>query len=477
MLVETRIEFLIADCRYNMHFHPRLAINQFSAKASILPACLIFFVAMIFAGSADRLVAGQPEAAAVLLGPISEPPARQREADSENRKYTQNFWLFERNYNYGPRMSPRQNFDEGPPPDERFASETKRKVIEQLRAATPPPPTTGPLLLIVSITKQTVTLYDAGVVVVEAPISSGTSENPTPTGIFSVIEKNWWHRSNIYSAAPMPYMQRINWEGVALHAGELPGYPASHGCIRLPYDFALRLWQTTKIGARVIVSSDGVVPIEISHPRLFVPEPEEERMSVAKQEANVAPPDDPVKNSNTLASSSSNISSNSPAYLSYPPRSFLAPAASQGAPATPAVATDRVFRPGPISILISQRDQRMYVRKGLEPIYDFPVVIRNSGRPLGTHVFSAVAQNDGAKTLRWMVVSMPSTLPGVPTGFVAKSQILAAAKEALDRLELPAEAVDRVSALMSVGASLIITDRGLGRQAFALDSDYMIATR
>ena len=103
--------------------------------------------------------------------------------------------------------------------------------------------------------------------------------------------------------------------------------------------------------------------------------------------------------------------------------------------------------------------------------------IRNSGRPLGTHVFSAVAQNDGAKTLRWMVVSMPSTLPAVSTRAPAKSQLLAAAKEVLDRLELPAEAVDRVSALMSVGASLVITDRGLGRHAFALDSDYIIATR
>src|SRR5438552_2506648 len=119
----------------------------------------------------------------------------------------------------------------------------------------------------------------------------------------------------------------------------------------------------------------------------------------------------------------------------------------------------------------------MYVRKGLEPIYDFPIVITKSGRPVGTHVFSAVAQGDDGKTLRWMVVSMPSTLSGMSTRSPAKAQLLAAAKEALDRLELPKEAVDRVSELMSVGASLIITDRGLGRQAVALDSDYMIATR
>ncbi len=238
-----------------MRSHPLLAINQLSAALGIRSACLIFFVAMIFVGSTTRASA-------------------------------QYFSPFERNYYYGPRVTPRQNFDTSPPPDERFASETKRKVIEQLRVASAPPPTNGRLLLIVSITKQTVTLYDAGVAVVESSISSGTSENPTPTGIFSVIEKNWWHRSNIYSAAPMPYMQRINWEGVALHAGDLPGYPASHGCIRLTYDFALRLWLTTKIGARVIVTHDDVTPINILHPRLFVPQSDEERTPPTQQEVN-----------------------------------------------------------------------------------------------------------------------------------------------------------------------------------------------
>jgi hypothetical protein len=239
----------------------------------------------------------------------------------------------------------------------------------------------------------------------------------------------------------------------------------------------LRLWQTTKIGVRVIVTRDDVAPIEISHPRLFVPESEEEQMAVAKQEANVAPLEESANVSNTLTSSSSNIPSTLPVSPSYPPRSFMAPAATQGAPAAPAVATDRVFRPGPISILVSQRDQRIYVRKGLEPIYDFPVVIKNTGRSLGTHVFSAVAQSEDAKSLRWMVVSMPSTLPIISSRAPAKAQLLAFAKEALDRLEIPKEAQDRISALMSVGASLIVTARGLGRQAYALDSDYMIATQ
>jgi hypothetical protein len=91
--------------------------------------------------------------------------------------------------------------------------------------------------------------------------------------VFSVIEKERWHRSNLYSGAPMPYMQRITWSGIALHAGELPGYPASHGCIRLTNDFAIRLWHLTKRGARVIIARHDVVPVEITNPHLFVSKP------------------------------------------------------------------------------------------------------------------------------------------------------------------------------------------------------------
>ncbi len=87
-------------------------------------------------------------------------------------------------------------------------------------------------------------------------------------GVFSIIQKNKWHRSNIYSGAPMPYMQRITWSGIALHAGALPGYPASHGCIRMPMAFATKIWGWTRMGARVIIAPGEVSPAEISHPLL-----------------------------------------------------------------------------------------------------------------------------------------------------------------------------------------------------------------
>ena len=105
-----------------------------------------------------------------------------------------------------------------------------------------------------------------------APISSGQSERETPAGIFSIIQKDAEHHSNLYDDAYMPHMQRLTWSGIALHGGLLPGHPASHGCVRLPYDFAAQLFDLTKLGMRVIVAPSDVAPISIFHPALFQPD-------------------------------------------------------------------------------------------------------------------------------------------------------------------------------------------------------------
>ena len=135
------------------------------------------------------------------------------------------------------------------------------------------PKPTGPLVLVVSIGKQTVTVYDDNKVIAKSPISSGMSGHPTPTGIFSILEKNRYHYSNLYGGAPMPFMQRVTNSGVAMHAGDLPGYPASHGCIRLPYSFAQSLFRITDVGARVIISDEDLTPAEFNSPRLIAPLP------------------------------------------------------------------------------------------------------------------------------------------------------------------------------------------------------------
>src|SRR5215472_14919245 len=163
---------------------------------------------------------------------------------------------------------------------------------ELAKKAEPQDTPKGPLQIIISIADQQISLYDNGALIARSSVSTGVQAHPTPLGVFSVISKERWHRSNIYSAAPMPYMQRITWSGIALHAGVVPGHPASHGCIRLKNDFAIRLWHLTKRGTRVIIAHDDVRPVEISNPQLFASKP---RVTAATPESGTT----------TLASSDS----------------------------------------------------------------------------------------------------------------------------------------------------------------------------
>jgi lipoprotein-anchoring transpeptidase ErfK/SrfK len=150
---------------------------------------------------------------------------------------------------------------------------------EKINSTLPKP--TGPLVLVVSIGKQTVSVYDGTNKIATSPISSGMPGHDSPTGIFSILEKNRYHYSNLYGGAPMPYMERITNSGVAMHEGVVPGYPASHGCIRLPGAFARNLFGITEIGARVIITQDDLVPVEFSSPHLIAPLPPDEQASNA----------------------------------------------------------------------------------------------------------------------------------------------------------------------------------------------------
>ena len=125
-----------------------------------------------------------------------------------------------------------------------------------------------PIMAIVSLRSQGITVYDTAGWITRAPVSSGQSGRETPAGVFSVLQKDADHHSNLYDDAWMPHMHRLTWSGIALHGGPLPGYAASHGCVRLPYDFASRLFDVTKVGMRVIISPGDVAPAEIAHPAL-----------------------------------------------------------------------------------------------------------------------------------------------------------------------------------------------------------------
>jgi hypothetical protein len=160
-----------------------------------------------------------------------------------------------------PELRPRQHVVRQPRMPKAQAAEAEKLA----RSAAKP---TGPLVIAISIEHQTMKVYDSNGFFAETPISSGVKGHSTPMGIFSVIQKNKWHRSNLYSDAPMPFMQRLTWSGIALHAGVVPGHPASHGCVRMPMTFAVKMWAWTRMGARVVITPGDISPASVAHPLL-----------------------------------------------------------------------------------------------------------------------------------------------------------------------------------------------------------------
>ena len=315
----------------------------------------------------------------------------------------------------------------------------------------------GPLQIIISIADQRISVYENGALIARSSVSTGVERHPTPLGVFSVISKHKWHRSNIYSAAPMPYMQRITWSGIALHAGDLPGYPASHGCIRLTNDFAIRLWHLTKRGTRVIIAHEDVRPVEIANPQLFVPKP---RVASASPEAGTA----------TLASNDSVTGAITPPLISNN---------DEGSKTSdPASAGAKAQKVAPISVFVSRQLSKLFVRRGFTPVFDVPIKIRDIAEPMGTHVFSAIEfQNEGA-AMRWTVVSIPeksSPNQGNSPRLHKGSSIPDKANAALDRIEIPQDAIDRISELLTPGSSLIVSDHGISHET-GRDTDFIVLT-
>jgi L,D-transpeptidase catalytic domain len=149
-----------------------------------------------------------------------------------------------------------------------------RKYAEQLNNGEfnwfPERSLSGPLLIIVSIPDQKVHVYRNGIRVAASTCTTGKPGHRTPTGVFKILQKDKYHRSNIYSNAPMPNMQRLTWSGIALHAGNLPGYPASHGCVRLPMGFSELLFGITRKGMTVVLADNNSQPAAVVHPKLVL---------------------------------------------------------------------------------------------------------------------------------------------------------------------------------------------------------------
>ncbi len=347
----------------------------------------------------------------------------------------------------------------------------------------------GPYQLVVSIAKQQVAVYGQDGLIARAGTSTGMPGHPTPMGVFSVLSKARWHRSNIYSGAPMPYMQRITWSGIALHAGSRPGYPASHGCIRLPTDFAIRLFHTTKVGARVIVTRDPVAPVEIASPKLFVPKPPDD-MTPPMTVAAATTSEEAV----SLAARSFSAVKRSEAETSSVPDALdetepaVEPALTTGSIPLPRQAPAGAKRlTGPVSVLVSLKQKRVFVRQGFHALFDMPVTIANPDKPIGTHIYTAMGLTEDGKAMRWNVTTIPSGYRQHRRSSrrhrhrkaekVAETPAKAStAAEALDRFTLPPAAVERISGLLTPGSSLIVSDNRLSDEVDS-STNFIVFTR
>jgi hypothetical protein len=379
--------------------------------------------------------------------------------------------------------------------------------------ATAPREAGEPIMAIVSIKSQQVTIYDAEGWILRAPVSTGIKGRETPAGVFSVVEKDKDHHSNLYDDAWMPNMERITWSGIALHGGPLPGYAASHGCIRMPYDFAENLFGKTQIGMRVIIAPNDPEPVEISDPKLFVPNADAlaaapaRAETLAREAADAAKAADEAKAAAAAAAREAAtapaavrklefLKTRADAELAFAERMLAAAktdqekaraedlqqtasanaadlgtqldAAKADAKAkldaaaaakdalkaaeakrteTAAAARDAKLALEPVAVFISRATKKLYVRRGFASTIEVPITIRDPDKPIGTHIFTAMARTDAG--LRWTAVTIDNGDD---------------AKDALDRISIPQDVLDRIAPTAAPRSSLIISDEPPNRE-------------
>src|SRR5436305_223379 len=267
----------------------------------------------------------------------------------------------------------------------------------------------GPVVVLVSIPQQTMHVYRNGILIGRSTVSSGTKGHDTPGGVFSILEKKQEHYSKKYNNAPMPNMQRLTWTGIAMHSGNLPGYPASHGCIRQPYDFSQLLFSATSKGGTVVVG-DGKTPVP---------------------------------------------------HLASNPGLLLAPKDFTSEMLRPLAKNDYDWNPerstsGPVTIVVSAADRALYVYRNGNPIGRAPVEVSGLGK-LGDHVFSLLegtttrqrSLSPGRAARRWM--SVTSRGRSVPAEKIAA------------RLRINPEFANKVYDTIEPGTTVIITDQPVVR--------------
>ncbi len=385
------------------------------------------------------------------------------------------------------------------------------KVVKQARAIMPvvaafddpktPAPAAAaavpePMMLVVSLDAQKLDIYRGIKHVASAKISSGMPGYDTKLGVFSILEKKRRHHSNLYSGAPMPFMQRLTRSGTALHAGAIPGYPASHGCVRLPYSFAPKLFEMTSVGQNVVVTRGRPVPTRIEHPNLFELPPPKPPVAMA---ASVAVPrlltdavavstesddddhaiaafhsDAPLRMLVTRRTAHDRVMAVQYmlADLGYLARQNfignLGPATgnairafqkANGLPVTGAFTDELVRQVYRAAGKTEPPEGHLFVRQGFKRVFDLPISFRDPAVSLGTHVFTVVKRGDAAKP-EWMAVSLEG----------------GDAASVLDRIAIPDDVRRPIAPRLTPGSTLIVADKSEYSAILPEGDDFLVST-
>ena len=275
---------------------------------------------------------------------------------------------------------------------------------------------TGPILIIVSVPDQRVHVYRNGVRIAASSCSTGKPGHRTPTGVFTILQKDKHHRSSTYNGAPMPNMNRLTWSGIALHAGQLPGYPASHGCIRLPMGFSERLFQVTRLGMTVVIADDTTQPASVTHPGMILGQ-------YARNEFHAVE------------------------------TAILRSAYAEGHEA----------KPKTTALVVSRKSGTARVLENGRVVARGPVTIKDPGKPVGNRVYTLAETDADAGRLTWLAAS-----------FTGGSDMLAA-PQTLERITIDPRLLESARRRMHLGMTLVTTDEAdTARRRTAARSGFVV---
>ncbi len=374
----------------------------------------------------------------------------------------------------------------------------------------------GPLWVNVSLDDQSLRLFDGTNVIEQSNISSGKSGHDTPTGVFSILGKKKYHESNIYSSAPMPYMQRLTWSGIALHeSGSVPPFPASHGCVRLPEGFASTLYKLTPHGTHVIISNEAVYPGRVDHPSLFQPA---NTNYLPKTLPMVLRPSvvDPLPTGGIEPVKLPDITE--PDFKSGPLRIYVTRTTGKGKIAhlqrmlsklnfysgekdgifgkatiqslkafqkahsigiTGKISDETIERLQILSGLGDEPAAMIYVRQNRAQVFEMPVELKDPDKPLGTHLLLSTAHT--STSTGWIAVNIASRIPASILRSNRMDDALKGVRlkgdsiDILDRIIIPQEAREFIEARLGEGSSYAISDNGMGTET-GDGTDFIVQT-